>query len=133
MSDSETPQTPEENPLSQVTDEFKNMIKEWLKMDDEIRECSKKVKKVRKAKKEAELFILDFMEEIKLPALATSDGSTLRRSVTKTKATLKQEIIQNALVEYTKDVQKAMAITKYILDKRPTIEKISLKRTMRKR
>ena len=42
---------------------------------------------------------------------------------------LKQDVIQGALYELTKDSAKSLQMTKFIMDKRPTVERINLKRT----
>jgi vacuolar-type H+-ATPase subunit I/STV1 len=119
----------ENNNIPKVSDEFKDMVRKWLKCDDDIKEYNKKNKEIKNKKKEYEKFILEYMEKINLPALGSQDGTTLKRNVSKVKSSLKKEILHKALTEYTKDVQKAQTITNFILDKRPTVEKVYLKRT----
>jgi hypothetical protein len=108
---------------------LKILVRKWLKCDDDIKEYNKKNKEIKNKKKEYEKYILEYMEKINLPALGSQDGTTLKRNVSKVKSSLKKEILHKALTEYTKDVQKAQTITNFILDKRPTVEKVYLKRT----
>lgn len=114
-----------------ITEEFKQMIAEWISKDDEIKEINKELKDLKDDKKQLENYILSYMEKIDLGTLDIGDGK-LRRSVSKTKGALKHEIIQNSLVKIFNDVQKAHHTTKFILDNRPINENIRLKRTYRR-
>ena len=68
------------------------------------------------------------MGKINESVIDISDGK-LRKNKSNTKAGLKQESIQSALLDITQDTSKAMEMTKYIMDNRPTTERINLKRT----
>ena len=119
MSDSE---------FKDITEEFVEVVKSWVKLDDEIKKRNEEIKEFKTEKKEYEIFILEYMDKINESVINISDGK-LRRNKSSTKPPLKQEFIQNALLDITKDSVKAMEITKYILDNRPTTERINLKRT----
>ena len=56
-------------------------------------------------------------------------GGKLRQNKSQTKTGLKQDVIQGALYDLTQDSAKSVQMTKYIMDKRPTVERINLKRT----
>lgn len=115
----------------ELPDNIRGKIVEWLKCDDKIRENNNQNKELRKKKKDVELDILEFMEKVNLPAFDGQE-SRLRRSVTKVKSGLKKELIQKALLEYTKDIQQSSKMTDFILDKRQIVEKVKLTRTKRK-
>lgn len=119
MSDSE---------MKDITEEFVEVVKSWVKLDDEIKKKNDEAKELKNEKKEYETFILEYMDSINESVINISDGK-LRRNKSQTKPPLKQEFIQNALLDITHDSVKAMEITKYILDNRPTTERINLKRT----
>jgi hypothetical protein len=119
----------ENNSTPKVSEDFKNIVRKWLKCDDDIKENNKKNKEIKKKKKEYETYILKYMEQIDLPALGSQDGTTLKRNVSKVKSSLKKDVLHKALTEYTNDSQKAQSITNFILDKRPIVEKVYLKRT----
>ena len=93
-----------------------------------LKKKNEDIKDLKTEKKEYEIFILEYMDKINESVINISDGK-LRRNKSSTKPPLKQEFIQNALLDITKDSVKAMEITKYILDNRPTTERINLKRT----
>ena len=119
MSDSE---------MKDITEEFVEVVKSWVKLDDEIKKRNDEIKEFKTERKEYEIFILEYMDKINESVINISDGK-LRRNKSSTKPPLKQEFIQNALLDITKDSVKAMEITKYILDNRPKTERINLKRT----
>ena len=123
-SDSET----NENIQGKVTKHFKKKVLEYLDIDDEIRDLRVKVKELTTEKKENEEFILNFLEQVGEKELATRDG-TLRRNVYKTKAPLKKETMIESLTEITKDKVKSTKIVEQMMNNRPTVERVSLKRT----
>ena len=118
----------EENVQSKITGEFKNNVKNWLKIDDTIRELRAKSKELLKEKKLHEDFILNFLESVEEKSVGVPNGK-LTRYVSQTKAPLKKENIQKALIDITGDTNKALSMTEHILKSRATVERVSLKRT----
>ncbi len=111
-----------------VSPEFVANVKKYLKADDELRELREKSKKLTSEKKEKEEFILQYLQNIDENVLDVPDGK-LKRNISRTQAPLKKEFIQKALTEIVGDSNKASAMTEQIIKSRPTIEKITLKRT----
>ena len=123
MSDSE-----DNNTETSVTNEFKDLVVNWVSIDDSIREVNSKLKELKEEKKSYEQNILTYLEKIGENVIEISDGK-LRRNVSKTKGALKHEIIQSALTDCVNDSEKAFQMTNYIMNKRPVVERINLKRT----
>lgn len=121
-------ETENENKEDLITEEFVEIVKNWVKIDDEIREKNNQIKELKDEKKEYETFILEFMQNNHENVINISDGK-LRVNKSTTKAALKQESIQSSLFDLTRDPNKALQMTKYILDNRPLAERINLKRT----
>ena len=117
-----------ENVQEKVTADFKKKVLKWLEIDDEIRAMRAKTKELTNEKKQNEEFILAFLENVGEKELAVSDGK-LRRNVSKTKAPLNKASIQKALTEIVKDKTKATTMTEHIINSRPVVERINLKRT----
>ena len=111
-----------------ITEEFVEIVKNWVKIDDEIRQKNNEIKELKDEKKEYETFILEFMQNNNENVINISDGK-LRVNKSTTKSGLKQESIQNSLFDLTRDPNKALQMTKYILDNRPISERVNLKRT----
>jgi hypothetical protein len=115
-----------------VTKEFRNNVLRWLTIDDEIRVHRQKVKELNNEKKEFEGSILSYLTEVEEDSIMVKDGK-LSKYVSKSKAPLKKETIQQALVEITGDVTKASTLTEHILKSRPEKETIKLKRTRQRK
>ena len=118
----------EDNKQEKVTEELTKNVITWVKLDDQIRENRAQTKILLDEKKQYEQFILDFLENANEKVLEISDGR-LRRNVSKTKAPLKKETIFNSLKEITKDEEKSLKLTEYIINNRAMVERVNLKRT----
>ena len=124
MSDSES----DNSAQKKVTKEFRDKVLKWVAIDDSIRELRAKSKELTNEKKQHEEYILNYMEQIEEKCLNIKDGK-LRKNVSKTKGPLKKAVIQQALVDITGDAIKAKAMTEHIINSRPTVERVNLKRT----
>lgn len=111
-----------------ISDKFKNNIKEWVSIDDQIKDLQKQIKLFKQAKKDKEEFILEYLTNINENQIQISDGKLIK-NVSKTKAPLKNEMITDTLIEVLKDDKEAFKITEMIMLKRPMTERINLKRT----
>ena len=109
-------------------EEFKEIVVNWVQMDDVIREKNAELKELKDDKKSLEEYILESMDKMDQSIIDISDGK-LRLNKSKTTAGIKQEYIQEALTELVKDQAQAQQMTKFILEKRPTVERTNLKRT----
>ena len=123
MSDSES-----DDPQKKVTREFRNKVIKWIEIDDSLRELRAKTKELTTEKKQFEEYILSYMDQIEEKCFNIKDGK-LRKNVSKTKGPLKKQIIHQALVEIVGDPNKATAMTEHIINSRPTVERVNLKRT----
>lgn len=128
MSDKNSSDNEDENVQDKVTGDFKKKVLKWLEIDDEIRAMRAKTKELTTEKKQNEEFILSFLENVGEKELAVADGK-LRRNVSKTKAPLNKASIQKALTEIVKDKTKATTMTEHIINSRPVVERVNLKRT----
>ena len=120
--------SPSDNVQEKVTTDFKKKVLKWLEIDDEIRAMRAKSKELTTEKKQYEEYILSFLEEVGEKELAVSDGK-LRKNVSKTKAPLNKASIQKALDELVKDKTKSATMTEHIINSRPMVERVNLKRT----
>lgn len=123
MSDSEN-----KSDKKKVSAEFVNAVKKYLDVDDKLREIREKTKSLNLEKKEKEEYILNYLQTLDEKVVDVPNGK-LRRNVSKTQAPLKKEIIHKALTELVGDSAKASTMTEQIIKSRPTIERVTLKRT----
>lgn len=113
---------------NKVTNEFKKKVLKWLDIDDEMRAMAAKKKELENEKKQYQEFILSFLENVGEKEIATRDGK-LRRNVSKTKGPLNKAHIQKAIDEVIKDKTKSNVITEHIINSRPMVDRVNLKRT----
>lgn len=110
---------------------FKEMVIAWVALDDQVRKLSEKMRDIKNEKKQFEEYILEFMEKCEEDTVTLNNG-LLKRNVAQAKGSLKEDLIQEAIKELTKDNDKAYEMTQFIMGKRPINERISLKRTVKK-
>ena len=116
-----------ESQKKQVSEEFKQKIVRWVKLDDDLRKIRETTKEINDEKKQAEEYILAYLENIGEKEVGINDGK-LTKNVTKSQEPLKKENIHKALNDIVKDDAKAGLMTEHILKSRQTKEKITLKR-----
>ena len=111
---------------------FKNIVIAWVQLDDKIKTINSELKNMKDEKKQYEDFILDFMEKYNENMITLSNG-ILKKNVSQTKQSINEEMINEAIEEFTKDAEQAYTITQKIIQKRQVNEKISLKRQVIKK
>jgi hypothetical protein len=117
-----------ESEKKKVSPEFVQSVKQYIAIDDKLREIREKTKSLTTEKKQREEFILNYLQAIDENVLDVQDGK-LRRNISKTQTPLKKEHIQKSLAEILGDSNKATSITDLIIKSRPTVERVTLKRT----
>jgi hypothetical protein len=116
-----------------LSDEFIENIKQWLMLDDKVREISKSLKELKQMKKALHEKLLISMEKNEVSELKAGNGK-LRYSVSKTKEPLKYESIEEGLLKYfDDDAQKVTEIWDSISNNRKVVERKRIKRTFNKK
>jgi len=111
---------------------FKNIVISWVQLDDKIKIINSELKSMKDEKKQYEDFILNFMEKYNENMITLSNG-ILKKNVSQTKQSIKEEMIQEVIEEFTKDMEQAYKITQKIIQKREVNEKVTLKRQNNKK
>ena len=121
-----------------VSPEFVTNVKKYLEVDNKLRQIKEEVRKIKEKtksldeeKKHKEEYILSYLQSTGEDLIDLPDGK-LKRNVTKSQPPLKKEFIQQSLAEIIGDAAKALAITDQIIKNRPTVERVTLKRTVRR-
>jgi len=110
-----------------VSEEFKQKIVRWVKLDDDLRKIRETTKEINDEKKQMEEFIIAYLDNIGEKEIGINDGK-LTKHVSKSQEPLKKENIQKALNDIVKDDSKSSIMADHILKSRQTKEKVSLKR-----
>jgi hypothetical protein len=110
-----------------LLEEFKNNVKQWLELDNQLKRLAAASKERRKKKDEINRSILEFMSKFNIEDLNTKDG-IIRYRKTFVKEPLSQKTIKNKLEELFKDDQENFEKIEKIFTDREKIEKMSLRR-----
>lgn len=107
--------------------EFKEDIKTWLKLDDDIKTLSDAIKERKKKKNEISPTLLDFMEHHNINDLNTNDGHLKFQKTTRTKPLSKKYLITR-LGDFFRSSSKGEKAVEFVYNNREKIEVSNLKR-----
>ena len=122
-----TSQAMTESIEEEFLNEFKENVKQWLELDQQIKRLTTATKERRKKKNEINLKIVDFMHKYNIEDLNTKDG-IIRYKTTYVKEPLSQKTIKIKLIDMFKNDKSKMEEIENIFTNRAKVEKISLKR-----
>ena len=77
-------------------EQFKEIVIQYVKLDDLLRSKNEEIKEIKKDKKEIEEYIIECMEKLNEGVIDISDGK-LRLNKTKTKTGLKESYLEESL------------------------------------
>ena len=116
-------------PLTDVLKQhFKSSVVSWLSIDEEIAELQSKIKVLKdKKKKEVEPEIMDFMKTYNISDLNTQNGRLKYSEKNVKKGLNKKSIMENLILYYNNNEDKAEEVTNFIYDNREekTTQKIT--------
>lgn len=115
---------------------LKKRVMTWMDYGDKIKKISEELKKYKQAKKAQEDTVIKMLRQLNIDQpldVHHEEGGELRgriyRYVSKTKGSIKHDIIRDALMETIHDEGKVDQLVKKIESKRPVKEREYLKRT----
>ena len=107
-------------------------VKEWLSIDNSIKELQKQIKEKRSEKKELNERLLSIMNDHNLDSMNTSQGQLIK-STYKTKSALSKKHLETSLGDFFKDDPKIVeALCKHIMDTRSISVKENIRRKIKK-
>jgi len=112
--------------------EFKNSVKEWLMLDDDIITLQKAVKERKVKKDELTPKILGFMDKFNINDLNTQGGKIKFTKSLYTKPLNKQFLISK-LGDFFKDYRKGEKAATFILENRDKEERAKIRRVVNKK
>jgi len=111
---------------------FKQNVKDWVTLDDDIKTLQEAIKKRKKRINELTPLILDFMKRFNINDLNTQNGQ-LRYTTSLLAKPVNKNFLLSKLGEFFKDNEKSQVLTTYIYDNRIKEEKVKLKRVIEKK
>lgn len=112
-------------------DDFKNNVKKYLNIDDDIKKLEKHIRELKQGKQKISGLILTFMNNHNIEDLNTETG-TLKKNVKYLKKPLNKKNLKNKLLEYYKNNEDQSELVFKFIDNRAKEEKIELKRIFKK-
>jgi hypothetical protein len=103
-------------------------VRQWMKLDDEIKEYGKLMKNKRQEKKDITALLLNTMKENEIDCFNLDGGNKLVYQKSKIKKCLSKKHLIDALSRYLKDTDKAKELGEFILDSREEQLKENIKR-----
>tara|TARA_A100001015_G_scaffold233806_1_gene265062 strand:+ start:206 stop:562 length:357 start_codon:yes stop_codon:yes gene_type:complete len=114
-------------------EELRNNILDWLSMDNEIKSLQKKIRDIRKEKKNKTNEIVEVMKSHEIACFDTSDGKLIYTQQ-KTKAPLSKKHLINSLSNYfNNDPENVKKLSEYILSTRKDKITETIKRKIKKK
>lgn len=111
---------------------FKEKVKEWIEIDNQIRKLKTYIKEKKKQLDELNQDILDFMGKHKIEDLNTNTGK-LKYYVSTTKTPINKKTLESRLCDYFQNSEQGKNVTSFIYDKRDIKTSVKLKRTFKKK
>jgi hypothetical protein len=112
--------------------EFKDNVKEWITLDDDIITLQDAIKERKKKKNEITPKIMDFMNRFEINDLNTNNGKLKFTKSLQTKP-LNKTFLISRLGDFFKDFNKGEKAATYILENRDKEEKFKLRRVQNKK
>jgi hypothetical protein len=109
-------------------EDFSNLVKKWIEIDNWIKKSQELAKQKRKQKDKLSEIITHYMTRYNIEDLNTSEGK-IRCKVRFVKSGVNQKVVKEKIAELLKDNEETCntLITK-IFDEREKVEKVSLRR-----
>lgn len=112
--------------------QFKEEVKEWLTLDDDIRTLQDAIKKRKVRKDILNKNILEYMAKFKINDLNTKDG-TIKFAKSLTTKPLNKQFLISKLGDFFRDFSKGEKVATFILNNRDKEEKFRLRRVLEKK
>ena len=121
-----------ENEFQFYKEALKNNVKEYLEIDDYIKALNKALKEKRKRKKELQDQILNSMQKFEIDNMNTKNGKLVYSKTISKKPLNKSNLLSGLLLYFQNNEDNAKNACDMVLENRPNVEKISLKRSLNK-
>jgi hypothetical protein len=113
----------------ETLDQLKQTIRDWVKLDNEMRMLNKEISTRRNDKKTISTRLIEVMRENKLDIFDIKDGQIMYVKKNKKKPITQKQLLTLLSSYYKEDVSKAEEMHSYIMDNREEVveEKIQRK------
>lgn len=109
-------------------EDFSNLVKKWIELDNWIKKSQELIRQKRKAKDKISEIITHYMCRYNIEDVNTSEGK-IRCKVRYVKSGVNQKVVKEKISEVLKDNEETCnALITKIFDERDKVERVSLRR-----
>ena len=112
----------------ETLDQLKQNVREWVKLDNEIRALNKEITTRRNDKKKISKRLIDVMRENKLDIFDLKDGQLMYVKKNKKKPITQKQLLTLLSSYYKEDVSKAEEMHNYLLENREEVTEETIQR-----
>lgn len=112
----------------ETLEQLKQTVREWVKLDNEIRTLNKEITTRRNDKKNISKRLIDVMREHKLDIFDLKDGQLMYVKKNKKKPITQKQLLTLLSSYYKEDVSKAEEMRNYLLDNREEVVQETIQR-----
>ena len=129
-SGSTAPSNNQQVPNLEGLDEFKEKIKQWLSIDNQIRDLKNKIKVLQSGQGDLTPQIINFMSKNEIHNMNLGDNGKLKFVKRETSQTITQKLLKQKLVEFLEDEDKGIEVFEQIINSREKKQNVALKRVV---
>lgn len=112
----------------ETLDQLKQTVRDWVKLDNEIRTLNKEITNRRNEKKNISKRLIDVMRENKLDIFDLKDGQLMYVKKNKKKPITQKQLLTLLSTYYKEDVSKAEEMHTYLMDNREEVVQETIQR-----
>jgi uncharacterized protein YdcH (DUF465 family) len=116
----------------ETLDQLKQNVREWVKLDNDIRALNKEITTRRNEKKNISKRLIDVMRDNKLDVFELKDGQLMYVKKNKKKPITQKQLLTLLSSYYKEDVSKAEEMRNYLLDNREEVVEEVIQRKIAK-
>ena len=116
----------------ETLDQLKQTVRDWVKLDNEIRTLNKEITTRRNDKKQISKRLIEVMRENKLDIFDLKDGQLMYVKKNKKKPITQKQLLTLLSSYYKEDVSKAEEMRNYLLDNREEVVEEMIQRKIAK-
>jgi len=121
MQNKQPDSAPQKQGQLETLEQLKQNVREWVKLDNEIRALNKEITARRNEKKNISKRLIDVMRDNKLDVFELKDGQLMYVKKNKKKPITQKQLLTLLSSYYKEDVSKAEEMRNYLLENREEV------------
>tara|TARA_B100000242_G_C42781838_1_gene363883 strand:- start:152 stop:508 length:357 start_codon:yes stop_codon:yes gene_type:complete len=115
-------------------DELLNVVKNWISLDDQIKELQKRIREMKSEKKQATETLVETMKNNEIDCFELGAGNKLMYTKSKSKKPLSKKHLLESLSKYFQgNNEQAVQLSKFIMNSREETVRENIRRKIPKK